>query len=53
MLKVLLDSWIEIESTKSKEVLWFFVRQRAAEVLAVKVGDQNKILSLRSRAKQV
>ena len=41
MLKVLPDSWTEIESTKedlSEEVLWVSLGQKAAELRAVKVG---------------
>ena len=56
MLKVLLDSWTEIESTKevSKEVLWVSVGQRAAELRAVKVGGQRKILPISpAQAKRV
>ena len=49
--KVLLDSWTEIVSTKvglnlSKEVVWVSVGQSAAELWAVKVGGQQKILPI-------
>ena len=45
MLKVMLDSWTEIESTKevSKEVLWVSVGQRAAELRDVKLEGKKKI----------